>query len=71
MNIEDKVLTLNITVAEANTILQALGKAPYENSAQAIGLIHKQAGPQVEQYVALAEKEERNESKTATETSGS
>lgn len=66
MNIEDKILTLNITVAEANIILQALGKAPYENAAQAIGLIHKQASPQVDQYIAQAEKEERNESEAAS-----
>lgn len=71
MNIEDKVITLNLTIAETNFILQALGKAPYEMAATPVGLIHKQAGPQVEQYIALAEKEKRDESEAATETSGS
>lgn len=71
MNFEDKVLTFNLTIAETNMILQALGKAPYEMAATPVGLIHKQAGPQVDQYIALAEKEERDGSQAATETSGS
>ena len=46
---EDKELTLTLSVADVNTVLGALGKGPYEVVEPLIAKIRAQALPQVEQ----------------------
>jgi hypothetical protein len=61
INIEDETLVLRFTVNEVNGILSALGQLPYTQSATIIGMIHAQAGRQVEQLIENA-KEKKDES---------
>lgn len=44
----ENVITLNLTVAEINTILGVLGKAPFEAVSAVIANIQIQAKPQVD-----------------------
>ena len=46
---EDKEITLTLSVAEVNVVLGALGKGPYEVVEPLIAKIRAQAVPQVEQ----------------------
>ena len=46
---EEKEVTLTLTVADTNVILGALGKGPYEIVEPLIAKIRAQAVPQVEQ----------------------
>ncbi len=46
-NEEAKTVTLKITLEQANTILKALSKLPYEESAVVINEIQKQAQKQL------------------------
>lgn len=41
-------IKLDMTIAETNAILQALGDQPFKNVAQVIAKIQQQGGPQVE-----------------------
>ena len=45
---ETKEITLTLTVAEANGVLQALGQMPYAQVAGLIQKIQQQATPQVQ-----------------------
>lgn len=45
-------IKLELTINETNTVLQALGKAPFEVVASLIGKIQQQGGPQVEAVAA-------------------
>ena len=60
INIEDETLVFQFTVNEVNGILSALGQLPYIQSATIIGMIHNQAGKQIEQLLenAKAKKDE-------------
>ena len=55
---EDKEITLTLTVADTNVILGALGKGPYEVVEPLIAKIRAQAVPQVEQPAAETNVEE-------------
>lgn len=46
---ENKELTLTLTVAETNGILQALGNMPYLQVASLIQKVQQQATPQVKE----------------------
>jgi hypothetical protein len=60
-DIENETLVFQFTVNEVNGILSALGQLPYTQSANLIGLIHAQAGRQVEQLLENA-KDKKDES---------
>lgn len=45
---ENKEITLTLTVAEANGVLQALGQMPFAQVAGLIQKIQQQAAPQVQ-----------------------
>ena len=52
---EDKEITLTLSIAEVNVALGALGKGPYEVVEPLIAKIRAQAMPQVEQPQAAEE----------------
>lgn len=45
-------IKLDMTIAETNAILQALGDQPFKNVASVIAKIQQQGGPQVEAVAA-------------------
>jgi hypothetical protein len=59
-------IKLDLTIADTNTILNALGKQPFEQVAQVVGKIQQQGGPQAkeveEEEKAAAEAESRKAS---------
>jgi hypothetical protein len=55
VKIDNEMLKFEFSVAETNAILSALGQLPYIQSANIIGIIHAQAGKQVEQILAKEE----------------
>lgn len=51
-------IKLDLHIDTVNTIMGALGKLPYDMSAQHIDIIRQQAGPQVEAAQAAAKAEQ-------------
>lgn len=60
------MITLNLNLSEVNTVLQALGAAPYAQVAEVIQTIRDQATPQV----AKAQAEQRAAEASAAEPVG-
>lgn len=54
-DINNKELNFTFTVEQTNAILSVLGEAAFVKSAQLIGLIQTQGGPQVEKIQAEAD----------------
>lgn len=51
------MITLNLTLAQINTVLGALGAAPYIQVADLIDVVRSQATPQVEAQKSIADLE--------------
>jgi hypothetical protein len=47
MSNQAPTITFNVTIEQANAILNILGNAPFVQSANLINLLQEQAGPQV------------------------
>jgi|TARA_R110000822_G_scaffold135402_6_gene272997 hypothetical protein len=47
MSNQAPTITFNVTIDQANAILNILGNAPFVQSANLINLLQEQAGPQV------------------------
>jgi hypothetical protein len=45
-------IKLDLSIADTNTILSALGKQPFEQVAQVVGKIQQQGGPQAKEVEA-------------------
>jgi hypothetical protein len=54
--LDNKVLVLNLTVKEINTILYYLGEMPFVQTAPSINAIQMQCRPQVDVLLANQEK---------------
>jgi hypothetical protein len=54
--LDNKVLVLNLTVREINTILYYLGEMPFVQTAPSINAIQMQCRPQVDALLANQEK---------------
>jgi hypothetical protein len=56
--LDDKVLVLNLTVKQINTILYYLGELPFVQVAPSINVIQSQCRPQVDALLANQEKKD-------------
>lgn len=56
--LDDKVLVLNLTVKQINTILYCLGELPFVQVAASINTIQTQCKPQVDALLANQEKKD-------------
>jgi hypothetical protein len=56
--LDDKVLVLNLTVKQINTILYYLGEMPFVQVAPSINAIQTQCRPQVDALMANQEKKD-------------
>ena len=57
---EDKILTLQLSIAQINVILSGLGKLPLEAGLQTFELIHKQVNEQMPNNQQVSEAQSKD-----------